>query len=123
MQQLIAVGYWNDEATAVHCITHRSSRIRAGTRHYASGCFTIFDRAAPLSSTWGTPGGDPEAQRLWRRTPEEIESADRDIIAKLIEKHGGLSESTCTWAGCEDLALRGLVFYPACAHDKMNHWP
>ncbi|MCH7869688.1 MAG: hypothetical protein IH881_18490 [Myxococcales bacterium] len=67
--------------------------------------------------------GDPEAQQLWRRTQEEIETADREIIGKLIEKYGGLSAQTCNWAGCEDLALVGLAFCPACAHHKMNHWP
>lgn len=67
--------------------------------------------------------GDPEAQQMWRRSQQEIDSAEQEIIAKLIEKHGGLSEATCNWAGCEKLALRGLVFCPACAHDKMNHWP
>ncbi len=67
--------------------------------------------------------GDPEAQKLWRRTQDEIDSADRAIVEKLIEKHGGLSETTCAWAGCEDLALRELAFCPSCAHNKMNYWP
>jgi len=67
--------------------------------------------------------GDPDAQAVWRRTADEIESADRAIIAKLIEKHGGLSEQCCSWEGCQERSLLGLAFCPACAHHKMNHWP
>jgi len=67
--------------------------------------------------------GDPEAQALWRRTPDEIELAEREILENLIEKHGGLSEDPCAWAGCENHALRGLAFCPFCAHNRMNHWP
>lgn len=67
--------------------------------------------------------GDPEAQALWRRTAEEIQQAEREIIEKLTLKHGGLSDETCAWAGCEHRALLGLAFCPACAHHRMNHWP
>ncbi|MBW2240777.1 MAG: hypothetical protein JRH01_02230 [Deltaproteobacteria bacterium] len=67
--------------------------------------------------------GDPEAKAVWRRTAVEIEAAESDILQKLIEKHGGLSEDTCAWAGCESSALLGLAFCPSCAHNQMNHWP
>ncbi|MBW2667551.1 MAG: hypothetical protein JRE13_14765 [Deltaproteobacteria bacterium] len=67
--------------------------------------------------------GDADAQALWRRAPDEIEAADNDIYEKLIEKHGGLADKICMWAGCENQALKGLVFCPACAHQKMNAWP
>jgi hypothetical protein len=66
--------------------------------------------------------GDPEAQAVWRRAPDEIESVKKEIHEKLLEKHGGLSEQSCAWAGCENQALRGLAFCPSCAHDKMGHW-
>lgn len=65
---------------------------------------------------------DPEARALWRRTPDEIDVADRETIERLIEKHGGLSEQRCARAGCHDRALHGLAFCPACAHHKLNHW-
>ena len=67
--------------------------------------------------------GDPEAQAVWRRTPSEIASAKERILEQLLEKHGGLSEKSCAWAGCENLALRGLAFCSSCAHEKMGHWP
>jgi hypothetical protein len=66
---------------------------------------------------------DPEAISRWRRSAQEIEAAMKEIVGRLVEKHGGLGTAACSWIGCERLVLNGLAFCPECAHTRMQLWP
>jgi hypothetical protein len=39
---------------------------------------------------------------------------------RLILRYGGLSENTCVWSGCSNIALVDLAFCPHCALTRNN---